>query len=156
MDQSPDKQTADLHKGLRNTITMLQHKIKKHSLEIDKDLQEGLPHIQGYPGEINQVFTNILDNAMDAISETENAKIELRSTSDGEFVRIFIQDNGPGIPADILEKIFEPFFTTKNVGEGTGMGLDVVKKIMDHHNGKVVVNSKPGNTIFELCFPINS
>lgn len=156
MDQSQDNQTVDLHKGIKNTITMLQHKIRKNNMVIEKDLSAELPRIEGYPGEINQVFTNVIDNAMDATAEVSEPRITIKTTTDGEFVRVFIQDNGPGIPEDILQRIFDPFFTTKSVGEGTGMGLDVVKKIMEHHNGKVVVNSEPGKTVFELCFPIKS
>lgn len=154
MDQSQDKQAVDVHHGLKSTMTMLAHKVKKQSLTVEKDLQADLPKIQGYPGELNQVFTNILDNAIDALEGIEQAKLRIKTTFDGEFVRIYIHDNGPGIPTDVLNKIFDPFFTTKAIGKGTGMGLDVVKKIVDRHRGKVEVASSPGSTEFCICLPI--
>ena len=153
MDQSHDKQAVDIHHGLKSTITMLAHKVKKQQLTIDKQLQEGLPKVMGFPGEINQVLTNILDNAIDALEGRDNPTITIKTTADDNFVRIYIRDNGPGIPEEVVQRIFDPFFTTKAIGKGTGMGLDVVKKIMDRHRGKVEVKSAPGETEFCLCFP---
>jgi len=154
MDQSKDKQPVDVHNGLKSTVTMLAHKIKKQQLVLDKQLQEDLPEVMGFPGEMNQVFTNILDNAIDALKDIEGAKLTIKTVADNDFLRVYIRDNGPGIPEDVVDRIFDPFFTTKGIGEGTGMGLDVVKKIMEHHRGKVEVTSEPGATEFCLCFPI--
>ncbi|MEM9023686.1 MAG: HAMP domain-containing sensor histidine kinase, partial [Bacteroidota bacterium] len=155
MDQAQDKQPVNVHQGIKSTVTMLAHKVKKGNITIEKEFQEGLSTVMGFPGEMNQVFTNILDNAIDALRDREGAKIVIKTVADNDFLRVYFRDNGPGIPEDVMQKIFDPFFTTKAIGEGTGMGLDVVKKVMDHHNGKVEVKSEPGATEFCLCFPIH-
>jgi signal transduction histidine kinase len=101
------------------------------------------------------VWTNIIDNAIDALEETENRRLEIATRNDGDYVEVRFIDNGPGIPQDIKSQIFDPFFTTKEIGKGTGLGLDVVKRIIDQHKGSVKVNSEPGRTEFIFCFPIN-
>lgn len=155
MDRGTDMQYADIHSGIRNTLTMLNHKIKKNSIEIVENFDSNLPEVKAFIGELNQVWTNIIDNAIDALEETENRRLEISTRKDGGFVEVRFIDNGPGIPADIKSQIFDPFFTTKEIGKGTGLGLDVVKRIMNQHRGTIKVNSEPGRTEFVFCFPIN-
>ncbi len=152
MDRAKDMQKFDIHPGLTSTLTMLKHKIKQNQIEVVKDFCQELNPVMGLPGEINQVFTNIIDNALDAM-EKEGGTLTIRTWNDGNFARIDIQDSGPGIPEDILGRIFDPFFTTKEMGKGTGMGLDVVNKIVTKHKGMISAKSEPGKTVFELCFP---
>ncbi|MGB0430269.1 MAG: ATP-binding protein [Bacteroidia bacterium] len=157
MDRSRDIQKVDIHDGLRSTVTMLKHKIKKNKIIFIEDFAASLPPINGFPGELNQVFTNILDNAIDALAdykEEPNPTITLKTIVDGSFVKTYIIDNGPGIPEEMINQIFDPFFTTKEMGKGTGLGLDVVAKIVRQHRGEVRVNSKKGNTEFEVCLPV--
>lgn len=159
MDQTKDRQEVEIHAGIRNTITMLKHKVKKGQIILIEDFAHELPTVKGFPGELNQVWTNILDNAIDALSEQEsntNPTITIKTTLDGDFVRTYITDNGPGIPENMVNNIFDPFFTTKEMGKGTGLGLDVVMKIVRQHRGEVKVQSKPGKTTFEVCLPVNS
>ena len=103
--------------------------------------------------EMNQVWTNLIDNAIDAMDDGEQRKLTIETIKDGEFVNINISDSGKGVPQEIQDQIFDPFFTTKPVGQGTGLGLDVVKQIINQHNGSIKVKSKPGETTFEVCLP---
>jgi signal transduction histidine kinase len=153
MDHAVDKQPADIHQGLESTLRMLGHELKVRRLTIERAYDAKLPHVPGYPGELNQVWTNLLDNAIDASPEGGRIRIETRR-EDGT-VTIKIIDNGPGIPADVQSRIFEPFFTTKPVGEGTGLGLDIVRRIItQEHGGEVSVASQPGETIFTVTLPL--
>jgi signal transduction histidine kinase len=154
MDQASERHEADIHQGIRNTLTMLGHKIKKNNITLIENFQEDLPPAVIYVSEMNQVWTNLLDNAIDALEDVPNATIEIRTRKDREFVNVFIIDNGHGIPAEIQEKIFDPFFTTKPMGKGTGLGLEVVRQIVNQHNGKIDLQSVPGRTEFRICFPI--
>jgi signal transduction histidine kinase len=154
MDRAQDKQFSDIRNGIRNTLTMLNHKIKKNNVEIIENFDETLPEVNAFIGELNQVWTNLIDNALDAMETTENRKLEIKTERDKEFVKVTIIDNGPGIPEDVKDKIFDPFFTTKEIGKGTGLGLDVVMRIVKQHNGSIKARSVPGRTEFEVCFPI--
>lgn len=154
MDRGSEKVYADIHVGINNTLTMLNHKLKKDQIDIVKDFDEHLPESNIYVSALNQVWTNLIDNAIDALRNSEKKLLTIKTYRDGEFVRIMIIDSGKGIPSDIIDKIFDPFFTTKGVGEGTGLGLDVVKRIINQHNGEIKVKSVPGNTEFEICIPI--
>ncbi len=156
MDQSPEKQPVDIHVGIRNTLTMLNHKIKKSNIQIIEEFEEGLPQPSVFVSELNQVWTNLIDNAIDALDETEDKQLKVETFKHGNFVNVNVIDNGKGIPEDIQSKIFDPFFTTKSVGKGTGLGLDVVQQIIAQHNGAVKVTSAPGNTVFNICIPISS
>ncbi|TDO22474.1 sensor histidine kinase [Pedobacter duraquae] len=155
MDQGQDKQYADIHKGIANTLTMLGYKIRKGNIEIVQDYDLSLPPVNAVIGELNQVWTNLIDNALDAMEPTKKGVLTIRTKKDGEFVEVTITDNGPGIPAEVQSKVFDPFFTTKEMGKGTGMGLEVVHRIVDQHKGTVKLKSKPGETAFVVCFPIN-
>ena len=155
MDRGSDKEVVDIHTGIRNTLVMLNYKIKKAGVTLIEDFDETLPHINAMVGELNQVWTNLIDNATDALESTTDATLTIRTFHEKDFVKIAIIDNGPGIPADVKSRIFDPFFTTKAIGKGTGLGLDVVNRIVKQHHGTVTVTSKPGNTEFLVCFPIN-
>jgi signal transduction histidine kinase len=155
MDRSPDKQLADLHSGIRNTLTMLNHKIKKANIQYHEEFDTNIPQVKILVSELNQVWTNLIDNALDAMEKTENPTLTIKSRAENGFIKVDIIDNGPGVPQDIQSKIFDPFFTTKEMGKGTGLGLDVVNRIVAQHNGKITLNSAPGKTDFEVCIPIN-
>lgn len=152
MDQSQDEQAVDVHEGLQNTLTMLQHKLGKRKIEVVKEFAPDLNKVSGLPGELNQVWTNIIDNAIDAM-EASGGTLLLRTFNQGDFVRLDIQDSGTGIPPEIVSQIFDPFFTTKGIGKGTGLGLEIVHKLVTKHKGDIKVRSQVGETVFELCFP---
>lgn len=154
MDRGAAAEKVVIHEGIKSTLIMLKHKIKSKNIQIKKNLDPKLPRITARPGELNQVWTNIFDNAIDAMED--KGTLGIHTFQRGDFVCIDISDTGSGIPEEDLTVIFEPFYTTKDVGQGTGLGLDVVKKIVDQHNGTIKVNSKPGKTVFELCFPIDN
>jgi signal transduction histidine kinase len=152
MDQSP-MQEVDIHEGLESTLTMLRHKLK--NVEVKRQYDRTLPRITVYGSELNQVWTNLIDNAVDAMDG--RGKLTVRTWRDGDRIMIEIGDNGPGIPPDIQSRVFEPFFTTKAVGHGTGLGLDITYRIIvDHHKGNVRLESVPGDTRFRICLPINA
>ncbi len=154
MDQAPEKQVVDIHVGIRNTLTMLNHKLKKNNIKLIESFQPNLPLAKIFVSEMNQVWTNIIDNAIDAMEGRANNTLEIKTEKKGEFINVSIIDNGPGIPQEIQDKIFDPFFTTKTIGKGTGLGLEVVRQIINQHNGKIYVNSKMGMSEFVICFPI--
>ncbi|MEM6830542.1 MAG: HAMP domain-containing sensor histidine kinase [Bacteroidota bacterium] len=155
MDQAPERIPANIHTGIDNTITMLNHKINRANIKIDKQYEENLPLPKIFVSEMNQVWTNLIDNAIDAMKDTSgDHKLEVITRSEGEFVKTSIVDNGTGIPEEVIESIFDPFFTTKKIGEGTGLGLDVVQQIIKQHNGTIDVKSKPGRTEFKICIPL--
>jgi signal transduction histidine kinase len=155
MDQGKGKELTDVHTGITNTLTMLQYKLKKGNIGLVKEYDLTLPKIMAMVGELNQVWTNIIDNAIDAMEGKNNGQLTIRTEQDHDFAKISIIDNGPGIPEEIQTMIFDPFFTTKDIGKGTGLGLDVVNRIVAQHRGSVKVHSKPGHTEFVICFPIN-
>lgn len=154
MDQAPEKHLTDVHVGIRNTLTMLNHKLKKNNIKLTENFQADLPQANIFVSEMNQVWTNIIDNAIDAMEGRSNNTLEIKTEKSQQFINVSIIDNGPGIPKEIHDKIFDPFFTTKSIGKGTGLGLEVVRQIISQHNGKVYVNSEPGRTEFVVCFPI--
>lgn len=156
MDQNPEKVRADIHEGIRTTLTMLNHKIKRNNVTLIKNFQENLPRPMILVSAMNQVWTNLVDNALDAMEGREGSVLEIRTERDREFILVYVTDNGPGIPAGLLDTIFDPFFTTKPVGKGTGLGLEIVRQIIRQHNGEVTVTSSPGKTVFRVCFPEES
>ena len=160
MDRAPF-QVANVHDLLRSTLTMFADRLGKDggkdgkAITVVKDLDKSLPEIPCYPGDLNQVWTNIIDNAIAAMRD-EGGTLTIRTSRDGEkMARVEICDTGPGIPEDVRERIFEPFFTTKPVGEGTGLGLDLAWKIVvKKHFGDLRVESAPGNTRFIVLLPL--
>ncbi|MDX5327161.1 MAG: GHKL domain-containing protein [Bacteroidota bacterium] len=153
MDRNVDWQEIDIRQGIRNTLKILDHKIRKGGHKVDLVLCDPCPNIHGLPGELNQVWTNLIDNAIDAM-ENRPGVLSIHSEMAGNFIKVTISDTGSGIPEEVRYRIFEPFFTTKEMGKGTGLGLDIVNKIMKQHNGDIQVHSKPGRTTFELSFPL--
>ncbi|HET6703694.1 ATP-binding protein [Amycolatopsis sp.] len=149
MDRAPH-QWVDVHDGLDSTLVMLSGKLG--GVRVVKEYDRSLPKIPAYPAELNQVWTNIIDNALGAMAG--EGTLTLRTWRVDDQIRVEVGDTGPGIPADIKPRIFEPFFTTKPVGEGTGLGLDISWKIVvERHQGDLRVESEPGNTRFEVCLP---
>ncbi|WAC15417.1 ATP-binding protein [Dyadobacter pollutisoli] len=106
-------------------------------------------------GELNQVWTNLIDNAIDALENQPDPELRIITQRDKEFIKVSICDNGPGIPKEVRSKVFDPFFTTKAIGKGTGLGLDVVMRIVKQHHGSVTLHTESGKTEFLVCFPIN-
>ena len=155
MDQGHGKKFADIHIGIRNTLTMLQYKIRKGNVQIVENFDIGLPEVNARIGELNQVWTNLLDNALDAMEPNTKSQLTITTSRVKDCVRVTISDNGPGIPEDVKSRIFDPFFTTKQIGKGAGLGLDVVMRIIKQHKGAVRVQSKPGQTDFIVEVPIH-
>jgi signal transduction histidine kinase len=151
MDQGPE-QEVDIHHALENTLIMLRYRLK-HGVEVKLDFDRNLPRVYAHGSELNQVWTNLIDNAIDAM----NGKGELRLRTARELERVLVEiaDNGPGIPSEILDHIFEPFFTTKGVGNGIGLGLDTARRIVSEHGGEISVDSTPGSTCFQVRLPIH-
>lgn len=154
MDRGRDKEYADIHSGIQNTLTMLAYRFAKGNVQLVEDYDTSLPKVKVFVGELNQVWTNMIDNALDAMEVNKTGRLEIKTRRDRDDVEVSIIDNGPGIPEDIKNRIFEPFFTTKEIGKGTGLGLDVVSRIAKQHGGSLKVDSVPGRTAFVLCFPI--
>jgi len=151
LDQAPLLE-VDVHEGLENTLVIMQHKLKG-GVTVKRNYAPNLPHIEAYASELNQVWTNIIDNAADAMKG--KGEITLRTYEDDGHVVVEIIDNGPGIPQDIQTRIYEPFFTTKPPGKGTGLGLHISHDIIaNRHHGQLLVESKPGETKFKAILPI--
>ncbi|HEX3741077.1 MAG TPA: ATP-binding protein [Terriglobales bacterium] len=150
MDQSPI-QNVDVVRGLETTLTILNHKLKQ-GVAVKREYNPLPLLVNSFGSELNQVWTNIIDNAIDAMHG--NGELRVRTYRDDNCVVVEIGDNGPGIPAEVEAHIFEPFFTTKGVGEGTGLGLDTVQRIVRKHRGNIQVDSKPGDTRFKIFLPL--
>ena len=150
MDQG-SQQEVDLHEGLDNTLLILNHQLK-HGVEVIREYDRSLPRICAYGSELNQVWTNLIDNAVDAMNG--KGVLRIRTSRVGNCALVEIIDSGPGIPAEVKAHLFEPFFTTKGVGEGTGLGLDTVNRIVHQHQGTVRVESRPGETNFQVSLPL--
>ena len=150
MDQAP-VQNIDVVKSLETTLTILNHKLKR-GIVVQRDYQRVPLLVNSFGSELNQVWTNIIDNAIDAMGG--KGELRVRTYRDDSCVVVEIGDNGPGISPEIRAHIFEPFFTTKAVGEGTGLGLDTVQRIVKKHRGSIQVNSKPGDTCFQVWLPL--
>jgi signal transduction histidine kinase len=142
---------VDVHEGLKSTLVMLTHRLR--GITLVKEFDWTLPKVLAYPGELNQVWTNIIDNAAAAMDGS--GTLTIRTSRDGDRVLVEICDTGPGIPPELQKRIFEPFYTTKGVGEGTGLGLDISWKIVvNRHGGDIRVVSSPGDTRFEVRLPL--
>jgi signal transduction histidine kinase len=150
MDQTPI-QNVDIVKSLETTLTILNHKIKR-GVVVQRDYQKIPLLVNSFGSELNQVWTNLIDNAIDSMGG--RGELRVRTYRDDNSVVVEIADNGPGMAADIQAHIFEPFFTTKGVGEGTGLGLDTVQRIVKKHRGNIQVSSKPGDTRFQVWLPM--
>ena len=146
-------QEIDLHEGLDNTLKILHHKLK-YGVEVNKEYSDKIPLISVYGGELNQVWTNLIDNAIDAMNG--KGELTIRTSLENDCVLIEIIDNGAGIPPEIQPRIFEPFFTSKDVGKGSGLGLDISRRIVvQKHKGNLRFESKPGKTNFQVRIPVS-
>ncbi|HEX4001291.1 MAG TPA: ATP-binding protein [Candidatus Acidoferrales bacterium] len=150
MDQTP-LQNVDIVKSLETTITIMNHKLK-HGISVRRDYGSVPLQVNSFGSELNQVWTNLIDNAISAMGG--KGELRIRTYREDDCVVVEICDNGKGIPADVKPHIFEPFFTTKGVGEGTGLGLDTVQRLVKKHRGNIEVTSKPGDTRFQVWLPI--
>jgi signal transduction histidine kinase len=144
-------QEIDVHEGIESTLMMLGHKLK--NVELIRAFDRTIPRIPAYGSELNQVWTNLIDNAIDAVKGT--GKICVGTSFEHDQVVVEIVDNGPGIPKEVQARMFEPFFTTKSVGAGTGLGLIISNRIVgDRHGGEIEFESKPGETRFKVRLPV--
>ena len=152
MDQAP-VQEVDIERSLETTLTIMNHKLKR-GITVAREYAPNLPKVMANGSELNQVWTNLIDNAADAMKGA--GTLTVRTARENDFVLVEIADNGPGIPAEVKSRIFDPFFTTKGVGEGTGLGLDIVNRIVKSARGQVNVISSPGDTRFQIRIPIQA
>jgi signal transduction histidine kinase len=153
MDRAGDRERVDLRDGIDSTLVMLGHKLKRKNIRLERVYASDLPLVNAFAGELNQVWTNLVDNAIDAMSDQGVLRIE--TLRDGGAAVVRVVDNGVGIPLSVQSRIFEAFFTTKPQGEGTGLGLDIVQRIVSQqHGGMVDVESEPGRTVFTVRLPI--
>jgi signal transduction histidine kinase len=150
MDQVPE-QEIDIHQGIESTLTMLKFRLKK-GVNVTREYDKTLPRLCAHGSELNQVWTNLIDNAIDAMNG--KGELRLRTSRELDMLLVEIIDNGPGIPENVRAHIFEPFFTTKAVGEGTGLGLDTVYRIVRSHHGEIKFDSRPGETCFQVRLPL--
>jgi signal transduction histidine kinase len=145
-------QRLPLTDGLESTLVMLSHKIGP-GIAVRREYDPDLPQIEAYAGELNQVWTNLIDNAVDALDGTGTLRVTTRADADGVVVEI--ADTGPGLPPDVARRAFEPFFTTKDVGQGTGLGLDIARRIVvERHGGTITIDSRPGDTVLRVRLPL--
>lgn len=146
-------QEIDLHKGLDNTLLILKYKLKKKNIEVLREYDENLSRLTAHGSLLNQVWTNLIDNAVDAMPE-KGGQLKIKTKQEPGNVLIEIRDNGSGIPSEVQPHIFEPFYTTKDVGDGTGLGLDTVLRIVRKHRGNIRFETKPGDTCFQVRLPL--
>ena len=143
---------VNVGQGLADTLVVLNAKARGKSVTVSLDVEPDLPRIQGFGGELNQVWANLVDNALDAAQ----GHVGVAAGRQGQFVVVRVFDDGPGVPPEIRERIFDPFFTTKPVGQGTGLGLDIARRVVRRHHGEIKVDSRPGYTQFSVTLPIDA
>ena len=144
-------QEIDIHEGLDNTLKILHHKLK-YGVTVNREYCKGIPTMSVYGGELNQVWTNLIDNAIDAMDG--KGELTIRTAVENNCVLVEIIDNGAGIPTEIQSRIFEPFFTSKEVGKGSGLGLDISRRIVIQHKGNMNFQSRAGKTVFQVRIPL--
>ena len=152
MDRVPVTE-VNVEQGIEVTLRMFQHQLK-HGYEVKRVFAENLPKICANGSELNQIWTNLIDNAIDAMSASPVKVLEIRTCTEPGGIMVDVIDSGAGIPKDVQSRIFDPFFTTKDVGKGTGLGLDIVARIVRSHNGAIQVHSVPGRTVFQVRLPL--
>jgi signal transduction histidine kinase len=144
---------VDIGQGLATTLVVLRAKAKGKLVGLSVNVEKDLPSVNGFGGELNQVWANLLDNALDAVGE--GGRVELAANHECGSVVVRVIDNGSGVPAEVRDRIFDPFFTTKPIGEGTGLGLDIVRRLVQRHNGRIELDSSPGRTEFRVTLPVS-
>ena len=148
-------QLVDVTEGIESTLVMLAHKLRA-GITVERDFAADVPPIEANPGELNQVWTNLIDNAIDAMDGGGTLR-HLARASTATRVVVEIADTGPGMPAEVQARAFEPFFTTKDVGKGTGLGLDISRRIVvERHHGEIEVESQPGHTVLRVRLPLRT
>ncbi len=152
MDRAASPEPVDVAKGLTDTLAVMAAKARAKAASLTVDVPADLPRIRGFGGELNQVWANLVDNALDAVSDGGRVMVTARAA--GTRVVVRVADDGPGIPAEVKSRIFDPFFTTKPVGKGTGLGLDIVRRLLDRNDGSIEVESEPGRTEFRVALPV--
>ncbi|MEQ1693001.1 MAG: ATP-binding protein [Gemmatimonas sp.] len=148
MDHAPTPEPVDIRQGIADTLTMLASKVRAKSVHVELSLPDDLPRAHVVGAELNQVWMNLIDNALDAVAV--NGRVDVAAALERGRVVVRIIDNGPGIPTEVVGRIFDPFFTTKGVGKGTGLGLDIVRRLLQRHEGEIAVDSVPGRTEFQV------
>jgi signal transduction histidine kinase len=152
MDRATVGEPASIAQGLVDTVAVLAAKARSKSVSVDLNLPVDLPLVRIHGGELNQVWSNLLENALDAVSDGGHVAVSAKPT--GEELVVHVADNGSGIPPDIQARIFDPFFTTKPIGQGTGLGLDITRRIVRLHGGRIELESRPGHTEFRVALPV--
>ena len=155
LDQAP-RQRVDVRVGLEQTLVILRHRINEGSVTVAKELADDLPEIEVYGSELNQVWTNLVDNAVDAMDGGGTITLRAERDPDSDGVRVSVCDTGPGIPADVRERLFEPFYTTKPPGKGTGLGLHISHNVVARHGGRIEVDSDAEGTCFNVTLPVDA
>ena len=151
MDQANVPESVDLVRGIDDTVAVLRSKARSKSASVVVEAEPGLPPARGFVGELNQIWANLIDNALDAIAVS--GRVEVSASRENGRMVVRVVDDGPGIPAEVRDRMFDPFFTTKPVGQGTGLGLDIVRRLVRHNEGEIAVESRPGRTEFRVTLP---
>jgi signal transduction histidine kinase len=151
MDRATVPERVQLEPGLASTLVVLRSKAKSKSVHLTLNVEKDLPPVYGFGGELNQIWANLIDNAIDAVSE--GGRVELAAARVRNKVVVSVIDDGPGVPPDIRDRIFDPFFSTKPAGHGMGLGLDIVRRLILRHNGVIELDSQPGRTQFRVTLP---
>jgi signal transduction histidine kinase len=152
MDRTSAPEPVDLSMSLNDTVALLQHKARRKSVRVNVNLEPGLPRVRAIGSDLNQIWTNLIDNAIDAVGEAGD--VAITAAPRPGFVIVHIVDNGPGIPPNLGEQIFDPFVTTKPVGQGTGLGLDIARRLVRRNDGDIEFESRPGRTEFRVTLPV--
>jgi signal transduction histidine kinase len=138
--------------SLSNTIAVLKSKARSKSIAVAVNLETGLPRVRGFAGELNQIWANLIDNALDAAPDS--GRVDVTAKTERQQIVVRVIDNGPGIPPEVGTRLFEPFVTSKPVGKGTGLGLDIVRRLVSHNDAEIEFDSAPGRTEFRVFLPI--
>jgi signal transduction histidine kinase len=152
MDHATAPESVDVAQGLTDTLALLAAKARGKSASLTVEAPADLPRVRAFGGELNQVWINLVDNALDAV--TDGGRVAVTARADDTRVVVRVIDDGPGIPAELKNRIFDPFFTTKPVGKGTGLGLDIVRRLVSRNDGLIEVESEPGRTEFRVALPV--
>jgi signal transduction histidine kinase len=155
MDQAAVAGPVDLAASLGNTVAVLKSKARGKSAAVTLDFERDLPRVRGFAGELNQIWANLIDNALDAVAGSGRGHVGVTAKRERDRIVVRVSDDGPGIPSEVVPRIFDPFFTTKPVGQGTGLGLDIVRRLLAHNDAEIEVESAPGRTEFRVSLPVD-
>jgi signal transduction histidine kinase len=153
MDRESVPEEVDVARGLADTIVVLENKARARSVALRLEIADGIPRVYGFGSELNQVWEKLIDNAIDAAATP--GTVTITATARGESVVVRVSDDGSGVPDEIRARIFDPFFTTKPVGQGTGLGLDLARRVVQVHHGDIGFTSQPGRTVFRVRLPVS-